>query len=680
MTSTTQRDSGIRVAVDTGGTFTDIAVSQPDGTVGIWKVSSTPARPDDAVHGGVELAIGDLRTHWGAVERFVHGTTVATNALITRTGARVALVTTDGFGDLLAIGRQTRPNLYDASVANPRPLVGEGLVWEVAERIDADGKVRIDLDIEAVREAAEQIAAADVDVVVVSLLNAYVDSSHEQQIVNELRDRGVAPSIFGATDISPEMREYDRTSTAVVNGYLQPKISGYVRRLEQRLADEGMPARLWIMQSNGGLLSASAAQSQSVRTVLSGLAGGVVGAARWATMLDLDRVVSFDIGGTSTDIALIRNGQPVEMSSSELEGFPLLMPTVDVHTIGAGGGSIAWQDAGGGLRVGPHSAGADPGPVCYGRGGRELAVTDAHAALGRLGDTLLDGALVLDLDSMRERLAEFASTLGLDDAETAAGILRVINASMARGVRRVSVERGVDLRSCTLLAFGGAGPLHAADMVRELGMKGAVIPPHPGVASAIGMLDAPVRHDLVTAVTATDQDQLSVVARALEVLTAEARAALEDEQLDGDRIEVVAAVDARYFGQSYELKIPWADSFDSLRATFDATHAERYGFSDEAATLEVVAARVTATVAQPARENRLIESSTTAPEPVATRDVFFEGTWHATPIYRRASLPAGLQLRGPAIVEQLDSTTVVAPGQTFEHDQYGFLHINEETS
>jgi N-methylhydantoinase A len=677
------RGEQVRVAVDTGGTFTDIAVAHPDGSVQVWKVSSTPAAPDDAVVHGVEEALVRAGSGFGAVERFVHGTTVATNTLLTRTGARVGLVTTAGFADMLHIGHQTRPALYDLSARRPAPLVPDELTWEVHERLGADGEVLATPSPEEMERLATRIRDAGPDVVVVSLLNAYLDPVHEHLVVENLRRAGAAPSVFAATSVTAEMREYERTSTAVMSGYVQPAVAGYLERLESRLAERRMPARVWVMQSNGGLLGAGSARDHSVRTVLSGLVGGVVGAARWARQLDLPDVVSFDIGGTSTDIALIRNGVPGEMTSGELEGYPLRMPAVDVHTIGAGGGSIAWRDDGGSLRVGPQSAGADPGPVCYGRGGTRITVTDAHALLGRLGGALLGGRLELDLDGARERLREFAGELGLDEEEAATGVLRVITATMARGVRKVSVERGVDPGNCVLMAFGGAGPLHAADLIRELGMKGAVVPPHPGIASAVGMLDAPVRHDFAAGAIATDPAGLAAVGETLADLSDEAvRFVSERERTDPASIAVDRLVDARYLGQSYELTVPWQADFDLLRKAFENAHAERYGFDDPDAVLEIVTARVSAVVDAPGADRppaRIVDGGV-APEPTGERSVRFGADRYACPVYGRDSLPAGIALRGPLVIEQLDSTIVVAPGQTCRHDTFGFLHITEEPS
>lgn len=670
---------GYGVAIDTGGTFTDVAVSRPDGTMLVWKVSSSPAAPDQAVVTGLLEALGQLEARPEDVNRFVHGTTVATNALLARTGARVGLVTTAGFRDMLAIGHQARRSLYDQTARHPDPIVASGRTWELAERTAADGSEIKTVDSADLQRLADHIRAAAPDVVVVSFLNAYMNPEHERFVAERLRALGAAPAVFAATSVTREMREYERTSTAAINAYVQPRVADYLERLEKRLTDLDVPARMWVMQSNGGLLGARVAQQQSVRTVLSGLAGGVVGAARWAGELGLPLAVSFDVGGTSTDIALIRDGLPDEVNTGDLDGYPLRMPAVDVHTIGAGGGSLAWRDSGGGLRVGPHSAGASPGPACYGRGGAEITVTDAHVLLGRLGDTLLDGRLQLDLDAARPHLADLAARLDLDAGETAAGVLRVINATIARGVRKVSVERGADLRECTLIAFGGAGPLHAGDLIRELGMRAAVIPPHPGIASAVGMLDAPVRQDFACAVSGTSAQDMPEVAEALDRLAQQAHEFLvTEETVNPETTHVERLVDTRYLGQSYELTVPWRDSFADLRAVFDQHHAERYGFEDPAALLEVVAARVVATADQSATVSAPRRSVVDAPNPIGHRRTFFDQRWHQTPIYRREHLPAGSELAGPLIVEQLDSTIVVGPGQHCRNDERGFLHIESE--
>lgn len=672
--STWAQDSLLDIAVDTGGTFTDVAVRRADGTLFVWKVPSTPSRPDDAVIDGTLSALHEVQATASQVSGFVHGTTVATNTVITRTGARVALVTTAGFADVLQIGYQARPSLYDARVAPTRPVVEAEDTFEVRERTLADGAIETapnEADLDAI---AAKIAASDIDVVVVGLLNAYANDTNELAVVEALRARLDGIPVFAATAVSPEMREYDRLSTATINGYVLPKISAYVQRLEKRVRGSGITAQPWIMQSNGGLVSPKTASEQSARTVLSGLAGGVVGAASWARALGLQNVVSFDIGGTSTDIALIRDGRPVETAVSDVDGLPLRLPAVDVHTIGAGGGSIVWLDSGDSLRVGPQSAGARPGPISYGHGGEDLTVTDAHVVLGRLGTELLGGRFHLDRPSAASAMTDLADQLDMDDDDLAEGVLRVINATMARGVRKVSVERGVHLEACHLMAFGGAGPLHAADLLRELGMKSAIIPPTPGIASAVGMLDAPIRHDFTTAVRASDDasfDSLDASFRALESLAAAELGAPAT-------LEIARYVDARYVGQSYELTIPATGDFASQARSFDDAHEARYGFADPDASMEVTVARVVATVKTESAPVQLRIEEGGVPQPVDTRSIYEKGQRVTAAIYRREDFGAGSLVHGPAVVEQFDTTIYIASGMTGRVDGLGFMHIEEK--
>lgn len=665
----------LHAAVDTGGTFTDVAVRREDGSLFVWKVPSTPDSPDQAVIDGITGAVAEMGVEIEGVSRFVHGTTVATNTVITRTGARVGLLTTAGFRDLLEIGHQARPSLYDQHRRRSAPLVPAERIAELSERLSAEGEEIRPIDERELRDVAEELRAMELDVLVVSFLNAYANPEHELRVAAELQELGVAPVVFSAASISPEMREYERTSTGTINAYVQPRISGYVGRLARRIGEEGIPAPLWIMQSNGGLLSPGRAAEQSARTVLSGLAGGVVGAAMWADHLGLDKAVSFDIGGTSTDIALIRGGEPDETMSGEVDELPLRLPSVDVHTIGAGGGSIAWLDSGGGLRVGPQSAGAVPGPIAYGRGGADLTVTDAHAVVGRLGTSLLGGRFALDVDAARAKMAAWGEQLGLSAEDTAEGIIKVITATMARGVRKVSVERGVDVRACDLIAFGGAGPLHGSDLLRELGMKSAVIPPMPGIASAVGMLDAPERHDFSSPLDVAGPEAYGTIAAAYEELVEQAL-----EAMDGREPDYARFVDARYAGQSYELTIPYAEDWEAQRAIFDAAHAERYGFSDADARMEIVVARLVARHGSAegavARDPGVREHD---PEPGEVRRVYIDGAWTETPVYERADFAPGIALRGPLIINQFDTTTYVGPDQECSSDEFGFLHLVEKS-
>ena len=671
-TNTTQSQTGLQVAVDTGGTFTDIGLRRADGTLSVWKVPSTPSAPDEAVITGITGALEQYDGDAADISRLVHGTTVATNTVLTREGARVGLLTTKGFRDVLAIAHQARPAIYDDRAHRVEPLIGDDYITEIDERIDADGEVLRPLETGDLESIGKQLRKMNLDAVVVSFLNAYANNEHEVEAARKLEELEVAPIVSAATAITSEMREYDRTSTAAINAYVRPKVSGYMGRLEQSIDDLGIPSALWVMQSNGGLLNPRIASTHSARTVLSGLAGGVVGAANWASHLGLDKVVSFDIGGTSTDIALIRGGEPDETTAGEIDSMPLRLPSVDVHTIGAGGGSIAWTDTGGSLRVGPHSAGAEPGPIAYDRGGEKLTVTDAHVVLGRLGTTLLGGRFELNYDAAYERMKEFGKGLGLSAEECAEGILKVIAATMARGIRKVSVERGIDVRACHLISFGGAGPLHGADLVHELGMQSAVIPPLPGIASAVGMLDAPIRHDFAAPVKANKPEVFDELEAAFNGLRDEAQDEMNTGDFDSERL-----VDARYVGQSYELTIPYIASWDDQRAAFDQAHEERYGFQDPDAEMEIVVTRLVATIGMPTPpQQKLAASENGEVSPKEHRPVYIDGEWTDTPIYDRDDIPAGTTLDGPAILDQFDTTTYIRPDQSCFCDEFGFLHLS----
>ena len=671
-TNTTQSQTGLQVAVDTGGTFTDIGLRRADGTLSVWKVPSTPSAPDEAVITGITGALEQYDGNAADISRLVHGTTVATNTVLTREGARVGLLTTKGFRDVLAIAHQARPAIYDDRAHRVEPLIGDDYITEIDERIDADGEILRPLETGDLESIGKQLRKMNLDAVVVSFLNAYANNEHEVEAARKLEELEVAPIVSAATAITSEMREYDRTSTAAINAYVRPKVSGYMGRLEQSIDDLGIPSALWVMQSNGGLLNPRIASTHSARTVLSGLAGGVVGAANWASHLGLDKVVSFDIGGTSTDIALIRGGEPDETTAGEIDSMPLRLPSVDVHTIGAGGGSIAWTDTGGSLRVGPHSAGAEPGPIAYDRGGEKLTVTDAHVVLGRLGTTLLGGRFELNYDAAYERMKEFGKGLGLSAEECAEGILKVIAATMARGIRKVSVERGIDVRACHLISFGGAGPLHGADLVHELGMQSAVIPPLPGIASAVGMLDAPIRHDFAAPVQANKPEVFDELEAAFNGLRDEAQDEMNTDDFDSERL-----VDARYVGQSYELTIPYIASWDDQRAAFDQAHEERYGFQDPDAEMEIVVTRLVATIGMPTPpQQKLAASENGEVSPKEHRPVYIDGEWTDTPIYDRDDIPAGTTLDGPAILDQFDTTTYIRPDQSCFCDEFGFLHLS----
>lgn len=670
------------VAVDTGGTFTDIAVRDAAGTLTIWKVPSNPLRPDEAVVDGSVDAVRRAGGRAVDIARFVHGTTVATNTLLTGEGARTALVTTTGFRDLLIIGRQTRPDLYDFEARRPRPLVPRSLTFEVDTRIDAYGGVVAKATDDQLSQLITELEAASPEVIVVSLINGYQNPALERELADLLRDLTSVRSVQAATDITSEMREFERTSTAVANGYVQPRIADHVERIEAGLQRRSIEAPLWIMQSNGGLLSAESSSRLSVRTILSGPAGGAAAAASLATRYRLPYALAIDIGGTSTDISLIREGTPDMVTEGEVGGYVIRLPMIDIHTIGAGGGSVACVDSAGSLRVGPESAGANPGPACYGKGGASLTVTDAHLLLGRLGETLLGGRLRLDRTLAEVAANRVAAAAELRSEDVPPGMLKIVTAAMARGIRKVSVERGIDTRECSLIAFGGAGPLHAADLMRELGIKTALIPEHAGIGSALGLLASDVIHDFAQSLRVNADEQGLAEATAIGAqLTERARAVLLDsERLTPDAVRIERALDMRYRGQSYELTIRWEseDAAHDLRLRFEDEHERRYGFRAADPMVETMAVRVrgVGVSTSASRVQRRSRTADIAP-PTSTRAVHFGGEHLSTPVYAGSSLQVDRSYEGPAIVEQFDTTVVVALGQRFHVDDFATLWLVE---
>jgi N-methylhydantoinase A len=567
-----------RIGIDVGGTFTDL-VAVVDGRVVTAKVPSTPSDQSEGVLRALEVAgvtpddVAELR----------HGTTVATNALLERRGARTALLTTEGFRDVVEIGRQNRPSLYDLTRDRPPPLVPRELRFTVRERMGPDGELQ-PLDEAGLGEALARIAEADVGAVAVSFLFGYLHPAHERRagaLASELLpDAHVAI----ASDVLPTFREYERTATTVASAYLGPRLAAYLSRLAAELARRGYPAPL-VMQSSGGVASAEEAGARAAAVVLSGPAGGAVGGARAAQAAGFADALTLDMGGTSADVALVRGGVVATTTETLVAGVPIGFPAVDVQSVSAGGGSVAWVDNGGALRVGPRSAGAEPGPAAYGLGGTEATVTDAHVVLGHLADgATLGGSVTLHRDPAEEAVADVARRLGAGTADAALGILRVANAEMARPLRVMSVERGVDPRRLALVAFGGAGPMHACALADELGIRTVVVPRASGVLSALGLALTDVRRDV--AAPATGEADLE---RRFRMLEREAAEGL-------DAAELERRADARYRGQAFELTVA-ADGGERLAERFHAAHEERYGYRIDDAPVELVALRVTARVA-----------------------------------------------------------------------------------
>jgi N-methylhydantoinase A len=680
---------GYRLGIDVGGTFTDLVLfSEESGALVVEKVPSVPADPARGIMDGIARILSSAAAAPSAVGYVAHGTTVATNTLLQRHGARTALITTRGFRDLLEIARQRRPSLYDLHAPKPPVLVRRKLRREVPERIMADGTVRVPLDLDAVDAVLDALAGEDVQALAVCFLYSFLHPAHERAVVDRARARLPGVAVCASSDISPELREYERLSTTVANAYLLPRMASYVRAFRSRVAEAGIAAAPYINQSNGGTISVEEAARAPVRTVLSGPSAGVMGALWLARQRGMDSLVTFDMGGTSTDVSLVRGGAPSLAFEREIDGIPLRVAALDIHTIGAGGGSIARRDSGGALRVGPESAGAEPGPACYGRGGRAATVTDANLALGRLGaEGLLGGAMPLDGAAAHEAIAALAAELGLSPVEAARGIVAVVDASMAGAVRLVTVQRGVDPGGLALLAFGGAGPLHAGALARELGIRTVVVPPGPGLLCALGLLVEDLRTDAVrTCVARLDTDALDRLDRLFAEMEAEAAAWLDRERVPQERRSFTRWLDMRYAGQNYELLVAVPDGgwpgrrVAPIRERFLAAHEAAYGYAAPDEPIQVVNARL---VARGHPDPPAMPALPPAGWPVSAaergrRAVCFGASGFVDcAVYDRRRLGAGHVVPGPAVIEQFDSTTLVHPGQRALVDDLGFLRITE---
>jgi N-methylhydantoinase A len=671
----------VRIGVDIGGTFTDI-VAVRDGSVDVLKIPSTPDAPGQGVLDGLAEAAETMDVDPASVSFFSHGTTVATNALLERDWADTALITTKGFRDVLEIGRQTRPELYDFHVEKPRPVIERDRRYEVAERLDERGGELEPLDEAAVRRVARDLAADGVESVAVSLLFSFENDDHERRVADLLTEEAPDLSVSCSSDVLPEIREYERTLATAVNATLKPVMDRYVGELEQGIADAGVDADLKIMQSNGGIITASAARDRPVDTLLSGPAAGVQGAAHVAGRAGLEDIVTMDMGGTSCDVSLVRGGDPVISTERSVGDYPVSVPMVDVHTIGAGGGSIAWVDKGDVLRVGPRSAGAEPGPICYGRGGTEPTVTDAHLLLGRIDPSVFFDEGGGDVETVREGVRrEIADPLGMSVGKAAQGILDVANANMERALRVVSVERGHDPREFGLVAYGGAGPLHACRLAAELDVPRVLIPGAAGVLSALGLLISDIVYDYSTSMVRRWKEvDPAALAAAFERFEARGRDRLAAEDLAPGAVEFTRTLDLRYEGQSFELSVDVpgeeVDEATLLRtaARFHERHEERYGYASPEEPLELVTVRLQARgVVDPPELDPPAGSGKAAP--VEERTATFDGTDHATPVYRRDDLTAGTTFDGPALVEGVESTTVVFPSQHARVDRLGNLVV-----
>jgi N-methylhydantoinase A len=675
-----------RIGVDVGGTFTDfVMVSTDGGVTAFHKVPSTPDDPSRAIASGIAEILELNRVDPEAVSYVGHGTTVATNMVIEGRGVPTGLLTTKGFRDVLEIGRQTRPSLFDWSVRKPEPLVERYRRVEVDERLDKAGTLLVAPDLDEVADLVRGLRDSGVEAIAVGFLHSYRNPEHEQAVRDVIAR--VAPELYVSisSEVIAEFREFERISTTVLNAYVGPRTQKYLHRLREKIAACGIRVEPLTFHSNGGLLPVQTVEELPVLTCLSGPAAGVIGSARIGAEIGETEIITFDVGGTSTDVSLITGGRAQFTSSRLVAGHPVRMPMVDIHVIGAGGGSIARLDDAGALKVGPTSAGAVPGPISYLRGGTEVTLTDANIVLGRLNPVaLLEGRMKVDRGlaeaAIREQIAE---PLGIPVEAAAHGVIRIATANMSRAIRSVSVEHGHDLGIFTLYAFGGAGALHAADVAEECGLNKIVVPVEPGTLCARGVLMSDLSRDYVrtTLTTVAPSTWRQIVSLGAE-LACTAQQWLDAETPPDSPKELLFTVDARYRGQSHYIAVHLPELedavLDTFKQVFHRAHAEQFGYSLDGRDIEIVNVRLKAVSHvpkggsfSPAKGNALETAQ------IDTRPVYFgaDHGWIESPIYRRTLLPAAAPIAGPAIIEEMSGTTVILPGQTAEVDGFGNIHI-----
>ena len=675
--------------MDSGGTFTDVSLyHEESGRFEDWKTPSTPDDPSLGIANGVAEGLARVGAAAEDLTYFGHGTTVATNSLIELRGAKTGLITTDGFRDLLEIGRQMRPSLYDMMAEKPPILVPRRLRKEVPERIRFDGFVETKLDMQGLRKAADDLAEEGVEAVAICFLYGFLNSRHEKA-AKEAVQGAIKGFVSASHEVAPEFREFERLSATVVNAFLGPVMKRYIERLSDRLRDSGMRAVPHMTQSNGGVIGFDTAARLPVRTLLSGPSTGVVAAQEISRRAGFENVITFDMGGTSSDIALLEILECKRSKESVVHGYPIKTPMLDIHTVGAGGGSIAAVDSGGLLKVGPRSAGAVPGPACYGLGGNEATVTDANVVLQTLNPSqLLGGRMKLRQDLAHDAVYRLSRKLGLGLHETAQGIVSVATANMAKALRVVSVERGHDPREHALIAFGGGGPLHAARLAKELDIATVIVPPTPGSLCALGLLLTDLKADFTASrIVRLDCAALAGIEEMLENLDAQASNWFQNEKIGRARQVFIRTSDLRYAGQNYELQIPFpsgppdARVICELKRNFELAHRRRFGFASPDDPIELVTLRLEAigTVSKAELRGAETVASGDAPSPIGARDVWMpeEQGRARCPVFDRRHLRFGHALEGPAIVEQMDTTTLILPGMRAAVDN--LLNVIMET-
>lgn len=671
--------SRYRLAADIGGTFTDVVLlDKNSGDYHSQKVPTTQENLSVGVLNGITRMIDDFTD----VEFFVHGTTAGLNAFLERKGAKIALIVTKGFRDLYELGRTNRSEIYNIQYRHPTPLIKRRHIYEVEERILVDGSIDIALNYENLHEIVEELADKGYDSVSVCLLHSYKNPEHELQVKKFIQEKLPNISVSLSHEIVREWREYERTSTTIINGYIAPIVENYLSKFEDEIDNRGLQQDLYIMQSNGGVMTAEIAKNKPIQTLLSGPVGGTMGGLQLGKEIKRDNLICVDMGGTSFDVSLVINGEPDITSESYIEKFPILSPMVSMHTIGAGGGSIAWIE-GGGLRVGPQSAGANPGPACYGNGGTEPTVTDANLILGRIdAEGFLGGNMKLDYQAAYDAIKKLADQLGLSVLETAEGICEIANSKMADAIRTLTISKGIDPREFTLVAFGGAGPMHAMFIAEHLGIKEIIIPTVAGTFSAWGMLQTDIRHDDVrTYVSLLDDIDQARIEAFYEEMEENANTILKQQNVKEENMEFSRLGDLRYVGQEYTVTVPLDDDLsnqplEQIKQRFHEAHLRIYGHNNPEGEVEIVNLRLVG-FGRIINEEQTYEQekNTETPEPIKTAKAVWNTKELDTPVYVANKLKYGQVIEGPAIIAAATSTVVIPEVYTASVESMGNLKV-----
>jgi len=672
------------IGVDVGGTFTDISLLNIDkGELSILKVKSTVKDPSRGIVSGIKDILDDKKIPHKEIGYLAHGTTVATNALIERKGAKTGLITTEGFEDLFEIGDQTRPDLYDYFKEKPEIFIPSGFNYGVEERLYSNGKVHKKLNKKQVKKVILELKEKGVESIAVCTLFSFVNPKHEKEIVEIIKDIFSEVYVSASHKILPEFREYPRLSTTALNAYLGPVMEEYVNNFRNSVKDMGIKVEPYVNQSNGSIISISETIDSPIKTAVSGPSAGVVAAEYISDLKDVDNIITFDMGGTSADVSLVENNEPVVSTERKINGFPVKVPMIDINTVGAGGGSIAWIDDGGALKVGPQSSGAEPGPACYQRGGMKPTVTDANVALGRLNPNyLLGGKMEIDYKLAVESINnDITKNSNMNVTEAASGIIDVVNSNMIRAIRVVSVEQGYDPREFSLVSFGGAGSLHACSIANELNINKIIIPYSPGIFSSIGLLVADIKYDFVNSkLMIANKDNIKDINKIFDKLVKQGNNKLSKEKIENDKREFILKIDARYLRQNYELQINLPKFpinkkiLTEIKDKFHKEHENKYGYSDQEQPIEFINFRANAIgkTPTPTLIKKEIKENIGEPKPIEHRKVYYKkfGEYVKTPIYNRKDLNPGQKLIGPAIIEQMDTTILVKDSWNAKIDEY----------